>query len=112
MSYRVKPGEEDYSKELAGGRVVRGYVGKRQSPDKELKGMCVYSESAPNSTITQPVLIVFPPEPLEITGWVCDTEIENSTICEDNACSPADKKEHNCRPVTLVEKKECSCESQ
>jgi len=56
----------------------------------------------------QPVLIILPPQPLEIQGYVCDRPECDKTaaICRVDVCTPNEREPYTCRKVTLIEKPE------
>lgn len=97
---------KDYSEEIERGRVVRGYMVdaafRSTVPSIRLNG--------PVGEYNQPVLLILPPQPLEIQGYVCDIISggnEEMVLCKDDTtCNREgdELKEVNCRPVTLIEK--------
>ena len=108
MSYRArKESDMNYDDEIKNGRRVRVWMGKSQTPEKGFNGTCIYSEPNPGSCITQEALLILPPKPLEVTGYVCDYEpdlVSVDPLCFSQEDCTQNKREINCRPVTLVEK--------
>jgi len=59
-----------------------------------------------------PVLLILPPKPLEVTGWVCDFEPdfgECDPFCFSHEGCTQNRREVNCQKVTLVKKGACKC---
>lgn len=99
----------DYSDEINKGRKVRakivvphGEASKVLGSGYRLKPLDSHTQ-IDDGTIA---LLILPPKPLEIKGWVCDY-YDPTCFC-DAPCSHTKSKseERNCRPVTLIEKEE------
>ena len=107
----------DFTEEIKAGRSLRVWIAEDcLLKDKNLDKRTIRLEQplevfdSHNPTYV-PVILILPPQPLEITGWVCDWA--DSSFCPANpSCSLDHQHRHNCRPVTLVEKGKCSCQNQ
>ena len=103
----------DFTKEIDKGRVVRAFMNKRGIQGVENRGNCITGiELACGGLYDQAVLLVLPPKPLEVTGYVCDEPHDPDIylVCtREDMCPKEIRQKDNCRKVVLVEKKECDC---
>jgi len=101
---------KEHQKEIDRGRIVRGYMsvsGVEAFRNNEITSRTIGTDRH-HEIITpgQPVLIILPPQPLEIQGYVCSLMGDNAPVCLTQFCGAPHKEQANCRPVTLIEKPE------
>ena len=109
---------DKHQAEIDKGRVVRGYVCEDDSHRSGWNGGFEVMREK-NGMFTEPILLILPPKPLEIEGWVCDAKARKNKNCvarhneidANDCCLSASRsvgralmEEVNCRKVVLVEK--------
>ena len=104
---------DKHQAEIDRGRVVRGYASQNVVSAWDKPDLCSTNFSPQHSAAFDvPILIVLPPKPLEIEGWVCDgwppqEPVESAFCLSTKGCLNECQSERdavNCRKVVLVEK--------
>lgn len=101
----------DHTKEIAAGQVVRGYVLENENLAETILTEETWTlASKPHGIFTQPVLLILPPKPLEVTGFMCDRLPPERLVCFGFNYCLYPEQEDSCKGVTLVEKGACQCQ--
>ena len=107
----------NYDKEIERGRKVRLYLDKGAADHMaEFNSLPQHNwrlTHVQNHHSDKPVLLILPPESLEIEGYVCDYEPDFGSadpFCFSQEGCNHNEEEANCRSITLIEKGAGHCE--